>query len=99
MDVWERHRNEIHLLLTDMVMPEGVSGVELAEKLLNQKARLKIIFASGYTVDDLSTDFLKRNNHAHFLQKPYTRATLARTVRQALDGIPAPSVEVQANDH
>lgn len=99
MDVWERHRNEIHLLLTDMVMPEGVSGVELAEKLLNQKARLKIIFASGYTVDDLSTDFLKRNNHAHFLQKPYTRATLARTVRQALDGIPAPSVEVQASDH
>ena len=85
--IWERHRQDIALLLTDMVMPEGVSGVELAEQLLAQQARLKIIFASGYTVDDLSTDFLKRNNHAHFLQKPYSRVNLARTVRQALDGI------------
>jgi hypothetical protein len=37
-------------------------------------------------VDDISTDFLHRNNKARFLQKPYTRISLARAVREALDG-------------
>ncbi len=85
MRVWEQHAPAIDLLLTDMVMPEGMSGVELAEQVLARHPRLKIIFASGYTVDEVSTAFLKKNN-ARFLQKPYTRTTLARTVRQALDG-------------
>lgn len=91
-DVWDRHKNDISLLLTDMVMPEGVSGVELAEKLRKERSGLKIIFASGYTVDDISTDFLARNNNARFLQKPYTRLGLAQTVREALDGRPAGSL-------
>jgi FixJ family two-component response regulator len=47
---------------------------------------VKIVFASGYTVDELSTDFLARTNNARFIQKPYTHAVLAKTVRQALDG-------------
>ena len=90
LDIWDRHRNKIDLLLTDMVMPQNVSGVELAENLLAQKPTLKIIFASGYTVDDVSTAFLHKNNHARFLQKPYNRTHLARTVRQTLDGILGP---------
>jgi CheY-like chemotaxis protein len=90
LDAWDRHRDEIDLLLTDMVMPEKVSGVELAEKLLAQKPSLKIVFVSGYTVDDVSTAFLRRNNFARFLQKPYNRTNLARSVRDALDGIAAP---------
>jgi two-component system, cell cycle sensor histidine kinase and response regulator CckA len=92
--VWERQAPGIDLLLTDMVMPEGISGVELAERLLARKPKLKVIFASGYTVDDVSTEFLKRNN-ARFLQKPYTRTILARAVRHALDGI-APKQEPSA---
>ena len=67
-------------------MPAGVSGVDLANRLLAERPRLKVVFASGYTVDDISTDFLARHNGARFLQKPYTRVTLARTVREALDG-------------
>ena len=67
-------------------MPEGVTGVELAKKLLSQRPDVKIIFTSGYSVDDVSTDFLARTNNARFIQKPYTRAALAKTVRQALDG-------------
>jgi len=86
LELWERHQDEVDLLFTDMVMPGGVSGVELAGKLLSQRPRLKIVFASGYTVDDISTDFLTRNNNARFLQKPYTRVSLARAVRDALDG-------------
>ena len=76
---------KIDLLLTDVVMPEGISGVELAERLLELQPGLKVIFTSGYTMDELSDAFLSKNN-ARFLQKPYTRVTLARAVRQSLDG-------------
>jgi signal transduction histidine kinase/HAMP domain-containing protein/ActR/RegA family two-component response regulator len=86
LDLWERHKNSVDLLFTDMVMPAGVSGVELANKLLEQQNELKVVFASGYTVDDISTDFLEKNNRARFLQKPYTRINLARTIRETLDG-------------
>jgi signal transduction histidine kinase/ActR/RegA family two-component response regulator/HAMP domain-containing protein len=86
LDVWERHQNSIDLLFTDMVMPAGMSGMELAHQLIAKRKDLRIVFASGYTVDDISTDFLTRNNDARFLQKPYTRNNLARAVREALDG-------------
>lgn len=86
LELWAQHRDSIDLLFTDMVMPAGLSGVELANQLLAECPRLKIVFASGYTVDDISTDFLKRNNNARFLQKPHTRVTLARVVREAIDG-------------
>lgn len=89
LDMWERHKSSIDLLFTDMVMPAGVSGTELANKLIAQRKELHIVFTSGYTVDDISTDFLHRNNQARFLQKPYTRNNLARTVREALDGAEA----------
>ena len=85
IEVWERHPNSVDLLFTDMVMPAGVSGVDLASKLLGQRPPLRVVFASGYTVDDISTDFLERHNDARFLQKPYTRVTLARAVRESLD--------------
>jgi CheY-like chemotaxis protein len=85
IDLWERHPNSVDLLFTDMVMPAGVSGVELASKLLGHRPPLRVVFASGYTVDDISTDFLERHNDARFLQKPYNRATLARAVRESLD--------------
>lgn len=86
LELWEQHKSSIDLVFTDMVMPAGVTGVELANRLLADNPSLKIIFASGYTVDDISTDFLARNNDARFLQKPYTRVTLGKAVRAALDG-------------
>ena len=86
LELWEKHQSSIDLLFTDMVMPAGVSGMELANKLLALHPKLRVVFASGYTVDDISTDFLARNNNARFLQKPYTRATLVRSVREAIDG-------------
>jgi signal transduction histidine kinase/CheY-like chemotaxis protein/HAMP domain-containing protein len=85
IELWERHPNSVDLLFTDMVMPAGVSGVELASKLLSHRPPLRVVFASGYTVDDISTDFLERHNDARFLQKPYNRVTLARAVRESLD--------------
>jgi CheY-like chemotaxis protein len=82
--VWSRRTGQIDLLLTDMMMPEGLSGMDLAEKLLAGQPRLKIIFTSGYTANEISPEVLARTN-AQFLQKPYTHADLAKTVRECLD--------------
>ncbi|HVV02033.1 MAG TPA: ATP-binding protein [Verrucomicrobiae bacterium] len=84
LSVWERHREDIQLVVTDMVMPEGMSGMELAQKLTCSRPRLKIIFASGYSMDDLDPAFV-RQGKATFLQKPYTHLTLSKAVRESLD--------------
>jgi signal transduction histidine kinase/ActR/RegA family two-component response regulator/HAMP domain-containing protein len=84
LTVWERHQKAIDLVVTDMVMPEGISGMDLAQRLLESNPELKIIFASGYSMDDLDTSFVRKGS-ALFLQKPYTHVTLARAVRECLD--------------
>jgi signal transduction histidine kinase/ActR/RegA family two-component response regulator len=83
-DVWNQHMDEISLLLTDMVMPEGVSGLDLAERLLTDRSDLKIIFSSGYTSSEISPELMSRSQ-ARFLQKPYTHTDLAKIVRECLD--------------
>jgi two-component system, cell cycle sensor histidine kinase and response regulator CckA len=85
LQLWERHQDGIDLLLTDMVMPEGVSGMDLAERLLAAKPDLKVIFASGYSMDDVGAAFVSKGR-ASFLQKPYTHLSLAKAVRDCLDG-------------
>ena len=80
---WRKRTNEIDLLLTDIVMPEGVSGVNLAEQLLVNHPHLKIIFTSGYTANEVSPELLAKTN-ARYLQKPYTHAELAKIVRDCL---------------
>jgi CheY-like chemotaxis protein len=84
LQVWERHPGGIDLVLTDVVMPGGMSGRELAVRLLASQPQLKIIFTSGYNVDETNTDFFRRGG-ATFLQKPYTRIVLAKAVRETLD--------------
>ncbi len=93
LTTWEEHAGRVDLVLTDVVMPEGVTGVELAAHLLAQQPDLKVIFTSGYTLDELSEDFLVQHN-ARFLQKPYTRLSLARLVRQALDQTVVASADI-----
>jgi CheY-like chemotaxis protein len=83
-DVWNRHTDEIHLLLTDMVMPEGISGVQLAERLLTDRPDLKIILTSGYSSNEVNAELLARAR-ARFLQKPYSHNDLAKIVRDCLD--------------
>ena len=84
LQVWWQHRSKIDLLLTDMKMPEGVSGMELAEKMLAEQPALKIILTSGYSDDIVSPETLKRSN-ARFLPKPYSYTDLTRLVRESLD--------------
>jgi signal transduction histidine kinase/CheY-like chemotaxis protein len=91
LQVWGKHRSEIDLLLTDMKMPEGISGRELAEKMIAEQPALRVIFTSGYSDDIVSPEILARNN-ARFLPKPYSYADLTRAVREALNHVVKTSV-------
>ncbi|HUL51022.1 MAG TPA: PAS domain S-box protein, partial [Candidatus Nitrosotalea sp.] len=82
--IWSRQGSEIHLLLTDMVMPGELNGRQLAEKLLTDRPELKVIYTSGYSVDLLGTGLVNSRNFV-FLQKPYHPDTLALMVRNCLD--------------
>jgi CheY-like chemotaxis protein len=84
LHVWNSRQGQVDLLLTDMVMPDGMSGMELAQRLRDAHPELKIIFASGYSMEELDTGFV-REGHALFLQKPYTHVTLPKAVRECLD--------------
>ncbi len=82
--VWSRQGPQIHLLLTDMVMPGELNGRQLAEKLLAERPELKVMYTSGYSVDLLGTGMVNNRNFV-FLQKPYHPDTLALMVRNCLD--------------
>jgi signal transduction histidine kinase len=84
LTVWQQHSGNVDLLLTDMIMPDGLSGKDLAESLLAQKPKLKVIFSSGYNVDDIGIDPGMKTG-SRFLQKPYSRTKLAKAVRESLD--------------
>jgi two-component system, cell cycle sensor histidine kinase and response regulator CckA len=90
LEQWEAHQAEIRLLLTDMIMPQNMSGRELAERLLAEQPGLRVVFMSGYSGDKLRSDadFVRRTS-ARFLSKPCNWRTLLKTVREALDQEPA----------
>ena len=85
LQIWSEYKNEIDLVFTDIIMPGGMNGRELAEKLVADKPDLKVIFSSGYGADTLGKDF-KLAPAMNYLQKPYLPQTLARTIRRCLDG-------------
>jgi signal transduction histidine kinase/ActR/RegA family two-component response regulator/HAMP domain-containing protein len=84
LQVWGKHRSEIDLLLTDMKMPEGISGMDLAERMVAEQRTLRVIFTSGYSDDIVSPEILERNN-AQFLPKPYSYSDLTQLVRESLN--------------
>jgi signal transduction histidine kinase/ActR/RegA family two-component response regulator len=73
------------LLLTDIIMPGGVSGRDLAQRLRQDRPHTRVVFMSGYT-GELSRDDLALVAGAGFLQKPFGRAALLECVRASLDG-------------
>jgi two-component system cell cycle sensor histidine kinase/response regulator CckA len=77
---------EIDLLLTDLVMPGGVSGRQLAEQLRTLAPAIKVLYTSGYSPEIVARQFVLEAGQ--LLQKPYTVAVLAASVRQCLDGPP-----------
>jgi CheY-like chemotaxis protein len=81
---------EFDLLLTDVVMPGGVTGYQLVEQLRKRHSGLKVLFTSGYTELALSSD--QPIHKDPLLSKPYRKQDLGRAVRAVLDQNRAPGI-------
>lgn len=88
--IWEANRDKIDLLFTDIVMPGGMNGRQVAEKLLAENPKLKVVYTSGYSAGILGKNFLLQEG-INFLQKPYHRRQLVKMIRDALDAKVNPS--------
>jgi signal transduction histidine kinase/ActR/RegA family two-component response regulator len=84
LEVWRLNRDEIKLILTDLVMPDGMNGKDLARTLLKENPNLKVIFMSGYSTEVAGQDLVLQEG-INFLAKPFQAAMLAQTVRNNLD--------------
>ena len=84
LEVWEQNQAAVHLLLTDIVMPGGLSGRELASRLLACNSKLRVIFISGYSADIAGRE-LSLQEGQNFVQKPFSPHRLLETVRRSLD--------------
>jgi two-component system cell cycle sensor histidine kinase/response regulator CckA len=80
----ETHQGKIDLLLTDVIMP-GMSGAELSKRIARRIPGIKVLFMSGYIDDSVVRQGISENEAA-FLQKPFTPMSLAKKVREVLDG-------------
>ncbi len=75
LDIWKEEDGKIDLLLTDIVLPRGMSGLELARRLFERQPGLKVIFTTGRILRDLDRKAFEKVN-ARFLQKPYRHGDL-----------------------
>ncbi len=82
---WQEHRATVALLLTDLVMPGGLSGQALAQRLESEQPQLKVIYISGYSAEIAGKELQLRDGEA-FIQKPFATDHLLATIRQCLDG-------------
>jgi signal transduction histidine kinase/DNA-binding NtrC family response regulator len=89
LKVVEDGKSSIDLLLTDVLMPDGISGRKLAEDLRQKLPDLKMVFVSGYSGDIMGpdTEHLRQAN-SYFLQKPCSPRDMLGAVRRCMDGLP-----------
>jgi two-component system cell cycle sensor histidine kinase/response regulator CckA len=85
----EKHAGRIHLLLSDVVMPQ-MSGPELAKRLAGTRPEMKVLCMSGYTDDSIVRHGVIEARFA-FIQKPITPETLSKRVREVLESTESPS--------
>ena len=83
LELWQIHGHEIDLLITDLVMPGGINGRQLAERLLAENPRLPVIYMSGYSHDVVGNDFPLVDGR-NYLAKPFDLLKLANTTRANL---------------
>ncbi len=84
LDIYDQASRPIDLLITDMIMPGGILGGELARRLREKNPSLKVIFSTGYSADIAGKDISLHENQK-FLLKPYTVEKLSHFVREVLD--------------
>jgi DNA-binding NtrC family response regulator len=84
LQIWEGETGKIDLVLTDLDLPHGMSGEQLAAKLKSANPAVKLIFASGHNADR-SGDNSALHEGVNFLKKPCAMNKLLSTVRACLD--------------
>jgi PAS domain S-box-containing protein len=84
LDIWAREKGDFDLLVTDLVMPNGISGRDLAQRLRLKAPKLKILFTSGYSSEMVSQE-VALGTDTSFLQKPYKPDFLLEVVRQIIE--------------
>jgi PAS domain S-box-containing protein len=84
LEVWKENRDEVRLLVTDLVMPDGMTGKDLAQRILQENPKLKVIYMSGYSAEVVGKDFPLKEG-VNFLTKPFQASKLAQIVRESLD--------------
>ena len=87
LDIWRQHRDRIDLVLTDLVMPDGIGGQELARLLRVEKPTMPIIFTSGYSASIAGKNFPFEEG-VDFLAKPYDHDKLLKIIVAALRDVP-----------
>ena len=85
IEVWDRSPSAVKLLFTDMVMPFGMTGGQLAKILSAKNPRLQVIYTSGYNTEFMQRDSLLAQG-INFIPKPYDVRTLSKAIRYCLDG-------------
>ena len=80
--LWDAHATDVVLLFTDMVMPGGMSGYDLAQQLRLQRPTLPVIYSSGYS-RELLTGGMELHEGVNYLPKPYRPADLSRMIATA----------------
>ena len=98
LEVWKANRDEIRLLLTDMVMPDGMTGKVLAQRLLQDNPKLKVIYMSGYSAEVVGKEFPMAEG-VNFLTKPFPAQKLAQIIRDCLDAPLARAEELRVKSH
>jgi two-component system cell cycle sensor histidine kinase/response regulator CckA len=81
LEISEAHHGRIDLLLSDVVMPGGMSGAEMATKVSDAHPETKVLLMSGYEVETLAM-----KPEWHFIQKPFAVAEIRETIRNVLGG-------------
>jgi len=87
LERWSQRDGKIDLLLTDMALPDGMTGFELAGQLKRDAPNLRVIYSSGHSVGVPGTQ-LADVDERHFLGKPYRPSNLLDIVRNCLDAPP-----------
>ena len=84
LKIWEQNREAIALLLTDIVMPEGISGRELADRIRAIDPRMRVVFTSGFS-EEIAGREMRLKAGQNFIPKPASAAQMLETVRNVLD--------------